>query len=86
MENQRVTWEQIKTSYNQEWIELVDYIWPDGEMYPLEGVIRSHGANKKEFHLQCRKDPMPLDSAILFVGPPVSKDGALFSPSLIRFE
>ena len=86
MENQRVTWEQIKTSYNQEWIELVDYVWPDGETYPLEGIIRSHGPDKREFHLQCRKDPMPLDSAILFVGPPVSKDGALFSPSLIRFE
>ena len=86
MENLRISWEEIKTSYNQEWVELVDYIWPESEAYPLEGIVRSHGPDKKEFHQQCRKDPVPLDSAILFVGPPISKDKTLFSPSLIRFE
>ena len=37
----KLTWEEIKKHYNQEWVELVDYDWPDTEPYPRDGVVRS---------------------------------------------
>ena len=84
MENLRISWEEIKTSYNQEWVELVDYDWPEEHASPSTGAVRTHGANKKEFHLQCRREPVPSDSAILFVGRPPIPDGVVLSPSLVR--
>jgi hypothetical protein len=81
-----MTWEEIKKQYDQEWVELVDYDWPDGESHPRSGTLRSHAADKKEFHQQCRREPVPDDSAILYVGPPRMPEGVVFSPSLIRFE
>lgn len=86
MENKKLTWEEIRTLYNKEWVELVDYDWPEEETYPVSGTIRSHGSQKKEFHQQCRREPVPNDSAILFVGPPHTPDDVVFSPSLIRVE
>ncbi len=60
---EKLTWEEIKKQYDQEWVELVDYDWPDGESHPRSGTLRSHAADKKEFHQQCRREPVPDDSA-----------------------
>ena len=80
----KLTWEQIEKEFNQQWVELVDYDWPDEEPYPRSGVLRTHCGEKKEFYRQCRREPMPNDSAILYVGPPHLPHGVIFSPSLIR--
>jgi len=82
----RLNWDELKEHYNQQWVELVDYDWPDDQPYPLSGVLRSHSADKKAFHQQCRREPMPADSAIVFVGPPQFPKNVVFSPSLIRVE
>ncbi len=79
-----LTWEEIKKRYDGEWVELVDYEWPEGEPYPRVGVVRTHGINKKRFHQDCRREPAPTISAFLFVGKRASVDSRIFSPSLIR--
>ena len=86
MEEKKLTWAEIKKLYYQQWVELVDYDWPDGEPYPLSGVLRSHGAERKAFYQQCKREPVPSDSAIVFVGPPPIPKGVVLSPSLIRIE
>ena len=84
MENKRLTWEQIEKQYNKEWVELIDYDWPEGESYPRGGVIRTHGIDKKRFHQDCRRSPAPEISAFLFVGKKLASTDTVFSPSLIR--
>ncbi len=83
---QKVTWEEIEKLYDQQRVELVDYDWPEGDPHPKSGVVRSHSADKKDFYRQCKLEPVPNDSAIVFVGPPRTPEGTIFSPSLIRFE
>jgi hypothetical protein len=82
MKGKNLTWDEIKKLYDQEWVQLVDYDWPDGELYPRSGVLRTHGSNKKEFHQQCRRKPVPDDSAILFIGPPRTAENLVFSSNL----
>ena len=86
MENKKLTWEEIEKLYDQQRVQLIDYDWPEGDPHPRSGVVRSHGADKKEFYRQCKLEPVPNDSAIVFVGPPRNPDGVVFSPSLIRIE
>ena len=64
----RLTWDQIKQQYNQEWVELIQYDWPEQEPYPHAGVVRAHAKARKEFYRLANEEPRPADSAILFVG------------------
>ena len=84
MKNKKLSWDEISKHYDQEWVELVDFDWPEEEPYPLCGVVRTHGKNKNDFHLECRRDPVPMDSAFIYVGKKKSFEHAVFSPSLIR--
>ena len=82
----KLTWEEIKSQYDQEWVELVDYDWPDGTPNPRAGVVRTHHSNKKTFHKQCLEGSIPSDSALVFVGHKNSLDDIIFVPSLIRID
>lgn len=84
--NKKLTWDEIKLQFDQQWIELIDYDWPDGVPYPRSGVVRNYGTNKKEFHKRCLEGEVPRDSAFVYVGHKKSFDEAVFSPSLIRIE
>ena len=84
MENKKLTWEEISKKYDQEWVELIDYDWPEKEPYPRAGIIRTHGVDKKQFHQECRRDPAPEISAFLYVGKKANLEKTVFSPSLIR--
>jgi hypothetical protein len=67
MTPERLTWKEIEERYDQQWVELVDYDWPEGDFQPRSGVVRTHAADKKAFHRDCRREPVPEDSADLFV-------------------
>ncbi len=86
MPNERLTWDEIEKSYDKQWVELVDYDWPDEDPYPRSGVLRSHHSDKKAFHQMARREPVPKHSAILFVGRPDIPENLYFSPSLIRVQ
>ena len=65
----KLSWEEIKERYDREWVELVDYDWPDEEPNPRAGVVRVHAKTRKEFDDLADIDP-PFDSAYVFVGKP----------------
>jgi hypothetical protein len=70
MLEENLTWEQIKERYPDEWVELVDYDWPDEIPWPRSGVVRVHSPRRKEFwRLAKEKQPEVNGSAIVFTGP-----------------
>lgn len=69
MAGQKTTWEEIRKLYDREWVELVDYDWPEEEAYPRSGVVRVHAKSRQEFDNLADIDP-PVDSAYVFVGEP----------------
>ena len=82
----KLTWKEIEKQFNQQWVELVDYDWPEGTPYPRSGIVRTHASDKKQFHKSCLEGDVPSDSALLFVGHKKSLDDSVFAPSLIRVE
>lgn len=64
---EKLSWDEIQKRHSQEWVELVDYDWADGEPYPAAGVVRVHAPERKQFYHLANQE-RPHDSAILFVG------------------
>lgn len=79
----KLTWEEIKELYNHEWVELVDYDWPEEEPEPRSGTVRAHSSNRAEFYKLAAKDS-PVDSAIVFVGRERLPKDQIFSPGMRR--
>lgn len=82
----KLSWEEIKKTYDEQWVQLVDYDWPEGTPYPRSGVVRVHGQDKRDFHKRCLEGEVPGDSAFVFVGHKKSLDAAVFTPALIRLQ
>ena len=85
----KLSWEEISKQYNQEWVELIDYDWPEGQPHPYAGIVRAHGGERKEFYKSCKaRDTQdgesPNDAAIVFVGKIRSTAHAYLSTSLVR--
>ena len=78
-----LTWDEIKEQYDRQWVELVQYDWPEGKPYPNSGVVRVHSSNRKEFY-QLAKSESPRDSAILFVGKPDVPPNTILCSSVMR--
>lgn len=38
----KLTWKEIEKRYDKEWVELVDYDWPEGNLNPSEGRVHVH--------------------------------------------
>ena len=68
MKTIKLTWDQIAKQFDQQWVELVDYDWPEGIPYPVAGVVRAHAKERKAFYRLANEEPRPRESAILFVG------------------
>lgn len=83
MESKKLTWEEMMTLYDQEWVELVDFDWPDTETHPLNGAVRVHAKTRKEFDPLILKDP-PTMSALAYIGVPNRKSGVILSANLHR--
>ena len=77
----KLTWEEIKRGYDQEWVELVEYDWPEEDIYPRSGIVRVHARDRAEFYRLVAIDT-PRDSALLFVGKQSLPAGQVFSPGL----
>ena len=45
---QKLSWDEIKNQYPNEWVELVDFD-KDENGYLINGVVIYHTSNKKEF-------------------------------------
>ena len=64
---EKLSWEEIKSRYDQEWVELVDYDWPEEDPHPRAGIVRVHAKERSKFDDLADVDP-PNDSAYIFVG------------------
>ena len=79
MEN-KLDWNEISSKFNQEWVELVDYDWPDGEVNPLAGVVGVHAFERREFYQLLKENGSNAeDRAFVFVGQPKRPEGIIFS-------
>lgn len=65
--DKKLTWDEIKALYPDEWVELIDYDWPDEERDPRGGVVRVHAKTREEFDTLTAIDP-PGDAASVYVG------------------
>jgi len=86
MSAKRISWQEIEKLYPKQWVELVDYDWPNDAQNPISGIVRSHSANHKTFYTKANKEPRPTDSAILFVGNVSAPAGTIFCSSLAKIE
>jgi hypothetical protein len=84
--NEKLTWDEILKRYDQQYVELVDFDWPDEEPNPLSGIVRTHNADKKEFYRQTKREPQPDDAAILWVGKLPREEGVYHAYNAMRIE
>lgn len=83
---EKLSWEEIKKRYDQQWVELIDCDWPDSESDPHSGVVRVHASSRKEFD-KLAANEAPSDSAYVFVGrQSLSKDTFLSTFRVIEVE
>jgi hypothetical protein len=54
---EKLTWEEIKKRYFEQWVELVDFEWDEFEPDPRCGVVRHHAKKRKELHDMITEDP-----------------------------
>ena len=70
MENKRLTWDEIRAEFDQEWVLLDDCDWPEENIDPKAGLVRFHSKDRTEFDRLLSTLAPGFDSAIVFVGPP----------------
>lgn len=79
----RLSWNEIREQFDRQWVELVDYDWPEGKPFPKSGVVRVHSSDRREFYRIARNEA-PVDSAILFVGKPNIPPDTVLCSSIMR--
>ena len=76
--NNKLSWTEIQRLYDQEWVQLTDYEWPEGSPFPSSGVVRVHASDRKIFYQKVKEaSPRPSDSAFVFVGSPKREPGTV---------
>ena len=63
----RLSWNEIEKLYDQEWVELIDYDWPEDEVYPVSGIVKCHGANRHDLFALTKSTSESWNSTVLFV-------------------
>jgi len=81
--NKVMTWQQIEEEHNGQWVQLVDYDWPEEETYPRTGKVRLSAPTRKEFNrLVLEKEP--VDAARIYVGEHKLPEGSIISSNITR--
>lgn len=81
---ERLTWEEIRKRYPDQWVELVDFEWDEFEPDPRSGVVRLSAKKRKDIHSQYMKDPVDI-SAIIYTGKMKIPEGMVFSANLHQY-
>ena len=77
------SWKEIEEKFNNQWVQLVDYNWPEGEPRPLSGKVRLHAPTRKEFN-KCVLAAEPVDAARVYVGKHKLPDGYILSSHIVK--
>ena len=81
--NEILTWQEIENSYQNQWVQLIDFNWPEGLSRPKSGRVRIHASSRKEFNSLVLAAE-PVDAARVYVGSPQMKDSSILRSNLIR--
>lgn len=81
---EKLTWEEIKRRYREQWVELIEFDWDEWEPDPCGGIVRHNAQLRKELHDQFMKDPID-DSAIVYTGNMRIAEGTVFSANLHQY-
>lgn len=52
----KLSWDEIKRRYPDEWVVLVEYSFDDNEDL-TDGVVYAHGPNRRQVYASCRGGP-----------------------------
>lgn len=63
---EKLSWEDIKNQFPDEWVMLADYEWEEG-IDPSEGKVIAHSKSRKEFGELMKKIKIE-DAAIVYTG------------------
>ncbi len=80
---QVLSWQEIEKNYNQQWVQLVDYDWPEGEPRPKSGRVRLHASTRKEFN-KLVLEAEPVNAARIYVGTHKMPEGIILSSNVVR--
>ncbi|MCI5065837.1 hypothetical protein MRY87_08945 [bacterium] len=79
----KLSWQEIEKKYHEQWVQLVDFDWPEGEPRPASGRVRLSAPTRKEFNkLVLEADP--VDAARIYVGPHKLPKGDILSSNIVR--
>jgi len=79
--HEKLSWDEIKARYRDEWVQLVDVDWDLSNPDPLAGVVRVHHKDKKEFKKLLATGEKPKRAALLYTGQLFPAD-AIYSANL----
>jgi hypothetical protein len=80
----KLSWDEIKKHYPDQWVELTDCEWDDFEPDPRSGVVRNSAKVRKEIHAKFMSDPVD-SSAIVYTGKMRTPEGLVFSANLHQY-
>ena len=83
--SEKLTWDEIKELYRDEWVELVDFEWDMAEPYPKCGIVRFHNNDKKELKRILQGSDRPKEAALVFTGDKLLPEGHIFSANLHQY-
>ncbi|MBN1115139.1 MAG: hypothetical protein JXA66_07345 [Oligoflexia bacterium] len=63
----RLTWEEIKQQYPDQWVMLINYKFNNKKIFPSEGEVVAHARTRKEFSELMMKDPA-TDFSVRYTG------------------
>ena len=79
--NKKLTWNEIRDQYRDEWVQLIDVDWDLSNPDPQAGVVRVHHKDKKEFKKLLAHGEKPQRAALVFTGELFPAD-AIYSANL----
>lgn len=82
---EELSWGDIEKLYDHEWVQLVDYDWPEGNPFPIAGTVHFHARDRKEFDALSRKNPVE-DAACVFVGKPSLPERTVLSANAMKMR
>ena len=80
-----ISWEDITKLYDREWVQLVDFDWPEEEALPRAGAVVVHAKTRREFDAMIAEIPQE-NSALLYVGNRKIPPGVVLSANLHQWD
>lgn len=81
--NDILKWEEIQNFYQNQWVQLIDFDWPEDEPHPRCGKVRLSASSRKDFN-KLVLNSEPVDAARLYVGSHQLPEGEILSSNIVK--